>query len=348
MSADHITFARPANGQTTLAKIIRVEGGRIVGKDPSPQVKLFEFAELPVHDLDSLGEAVMRMAERGAIAVRGKPKGPIGRRAIYSDAEKGPAGLEVVPRRWVGFDWDGLPLELQPCPNPKWSWEPHPLLEPWIGAQIALRRLPPQFREVSCFWQVSAGAGFDPGFRLRTWHWLDYPLTGAELKVWLKPAIDRKLVDPVTLVEAQPHYLGVRVAGGPDPCPQRFGFLRLAKQEVIVPDIAGIKRRQEEIERAKRPPEQPSRRQVSPDYAQQRIDECLAAIRSSANGARHPTYVTEAARAKAICDKHGVEWAPVRRDLINAYESTLTAAEANRRRKSSTLDVVAWLERRAG
>jgi hypothetical protein len=137
-----------------------------------------------VHDLGSLYLTVRRMAADGAIDVRGKPKAAAGRRATY-DSDKGPAGLDVVPRRWVAFDWDNLPLEWQPCPNPRWAWEPHPLLEPWVGARIALRRLPPAFRNASLFWQVSAGAGFDLGFRLRTWHWLDHPVTGDELKIWL-------------------------------------------------------------------------------------------------------------------------------------------------------------------
>jgi hypothetical protein len=348
MSADAITFARPADGRTTLAKIIRVEGDRIVGKEKSPNVKTFSYAEVPVHDLGSLYIAVKHMAQRGAMAVRAKPKGPIGNRRIHKSDGIEPC-LEVVPRRWCAFDWDGLPLEMQPCPNPSWFWHPDPLLEPWVGARIALRRLPPAFREVSCFWQVSAGAGYNPGFRLRTWHWLNHPVTGDELKIWLKPAIERGLVDPVTLVEVQPHYLGVRVQGGPDPCPRRFGFLRLASNEVRVPDIHGIKRRQEEIERAKRPPEQMSRRRDNPEqaqaWAQSRIDECIAAIKSAS--ARHTTYKAEAARAKAICDRYGLDWEPIREALINAYESKLTAAEARERRSFSTEGVLDWLEARS-
>jgi hypothetical protein len=347
MGADSITFAWPADGRTTLAKIIRVEGGRIVGKEPSPNVRTFRYVERPVHDLRSLYIEVRRGAAADAIAIRARPKGPIGNRRIHLTDGIEPF-CEVVPRRWVGFDWDGLPLELQPCPKPRWSWEPDPLLEPWVGAQIALRRLPPAFRDVSTFWQVSAGAGHNPGFRLRTWHWLNHPVTGAELKVWLHPAIERGLVDPVTLVEVQPHYLGVRVKGGPDPCPRGFGMLRLARQQVQVPDIHGIKRRQEEIERAKRAPEQrraPRDPQQANAYAQQRIDECLAAIRSAT--ARHTTYKEQAARALAICERYGLDWAPIRGDLIAAYESALTPAEARERRSFSTEGVLKWLEARS-
>jgi hypothetical protein len=89
------------------------------------------------------------------------------------------------------------------------------------------------------------------------------------------------------------------------------------------------------------PPEQ------ARDDGQRRIDECLAAIRSASEGARHPTYTRKAARAKAICDKHDINWGPVRASLIEAYESTLTATEARQRRKSSIEGVVTWLEARS-
>jgi hypothetical protein len=183
---DAITFARPADDRTALAKIIHVEGGRIVGKEPSPNVSIFDYREAPVRDLRSLYVAVRHAAKRGEIAIRAKPKGPRGNRRMYLRNGVEPF-CEVVARRWCAFDWDGLPLELQPCPNPRWSWEPDPLLEPWVGAQIALRRLPPQFRDASLFWQVSAGAGFNPGFRLRTWHWLDFPVTGTISRRGLSP-----------------------------------------------------------------------------------------------------------------------------------------------------------------
>jgi hypothetical protein len=344
-----ITFARPADGRTTLAKVLHVQGGRIVGKDPSPNVATFRYVERPVLDLHSLFSEVQQAAEQGVIAVRAKPKELIGNRRIH-DREDGPPNLEVVPRRWCAFDWDGLPLELQPCPNPKWSWQPDPLLEPWIGAQIALRRLPPAFRDVSCFWQATSGPGFNEGFRLRTWHWLDMPVIGAELKTWLKPAIERGIVDPVTLVECQPHYLGVQIQGGLDPCPRRFGLLELPKSEVPVPDIDGIRRRQIEAEIAKRPPElrrPPKDPSYGDDYARHRIDQCLEAIRNSAFGARHPTYTAEAARAKALCDRYGLAWSDIRRELASAYETTLTPEEARARRSFSTEGVLRWLDGRS-
>jgi hypothetical protein len=361
MSGDAVTFCRAIKPPVVLAKTIVVRCGEIVEARPAPNAFLFAFRQVRINSLADLGTAVEEAAQRGEIAVRSKPKGPTGRRAIYDDEEKGPAGLEVVPRRWVAFDWDGLPLTpipAEPAPGgtaadeaEPVNWlEADPLLDAEIGVRHALRRLPPPFRDVACFWQISASAGFKPGFRLRTWHWLGHPTTGAELKTWLAPAISRGLVDPVTLVEAQPHYLSVRIVGGPDPCPRRFGQLRGAREEVPVPNIAGIKRRQEQREReewANRIRLFPQRRgaQTATSYAQDRIDQCTDAVCRA--GARHPTYKTEAARAKAICDRHGLDWAPVRQALIDAYESTLTGAEVRARRKFSTEGVMSWLEGRA-
>ena len=143
IGTDTITFAWPSDGRTTLAKVIHIRGGRIVGKDPSPNVPTFDYTEAAVRDLRSLYIQVKRAAAHDAIAVRAKPKNPTGNRRIHETDGIEP-NLEIVPRRWVAFDWDGLPLELQPCPNPGWSWQPDPLLEPWIGARsrcAACRRL---------------------------------------------------------------------------------------------------------------------------------------------------------------------------------------------------------------
>jgi hypothetical protein len=207
----------------------------------------------------------------------------------------------------------------------------HPLFDPEVGVKRALMCLPPAFRDVSTGWQITSGAGLDPDhFRLRTWHWLDSPLTGDELKFWFKPAIERQLVDPVTLVESQPHYLSITIEGvEDDPCPQRFGILRLAKAAVPVPDMQGIMRRHAERERAER---EASRRRSEPrsteeivEGVKQRIKACCDKIKAASEGARHPTYLEEAGRAKALCDKYGLSWENAKRDLEEAYLSTLDA-----------------------
>jgi hypothetical protein len=357
---DAITFARAIDPPVSLSKRIKVRGATIVGVEPSPNAFLFEFREQPVRHFNALAVALENAAAQGEIAVRGTPRAPAGRRAIYHDEKRGPPGLDVVPRRWVGFDWDGLPLdpipaepipeELAEDPAESCNWlEADPLLDPEVGARHALRRLPPAFRDASCVWQVSASAGFKPGFRLRTWHWFDYPITGAELKSWLRPAIERHLVDDVTLREAQPHYLAVRIGGGPDPCPCRFGFLQQARDIVAVPDIEGIRRRQDERERRARAAQtiHVSDLVNGRDYAERRLKQCVAAVRNAPDGTKHPNDVEQTTRAKAICDRHGLDWSRWREELRSTYEATLPTGEAKRRRRGSTDGVLGWIERRA-
>ena len=344
-----------------MAKIVNVdEDGMITGVDPSPQGFLFEFREVEVRDFESLGRAIaMAARDPYSIVVRGKPKQAVGRRAMYDDADAGPANLIVVPRRWVAFDWDCLPVPHEPesvehghADFANWA-QPPALFKPELGVELALRRLPPAFRDVGCVWQVTGSAGFKDGFRLRTWHWLSRALTGAQLKCWLNPAIERGMVDPSTLVEVQPHYIGCTVRGGPDPCPQRFGILERTAQTVLVPEIEGIKMRQQRRERARR-------RTL---YAQEtvtvgmvtgastdvdrRLDECVSTMRRARSGSRHPTFKSSLARARALCDRHGIDWTPVLNQLRQAYEATLTEDEIRKREKGSINGLPDWIDRRA-
>jgi hypothetical protein len=238
-----VTIARAVRPRVIAAKIVNVdEDGMITGVEPSPQGFLFEFREVEARDLKGLARAIaMAARDPYSIVVRGKPKQAIGRRAIYDDPDAGPANLAVTPRRWVAFDWDNVPvphnpnsIEYDQAEFANWA-RPPPLFSPEFGVELALRRLPPAFRNVSCVWQVTGSAGLKDGFRLRTWHWLSRAVTGAQLKCWLNPAIERGLVDPSTLVEVQPHYIGCTIRGGPDPCPQRFGLLERAGHTVPVP-----------------------------------------------------------------------------------------------------------------
>ena len=355
---DAITLATAIRPRVPLAKALTVsEGGTPINVEPSPNAFLFAFHVASVKGLDDLAEVLREAAADPTepIVVWATPKAPEGRRAIYDDDHKGPAGLEVVPRLWCAFDWDGLPLLPQtptiapeliddPAEFAKWSL-PDPLLDPEIGVQLALNRLPPPFRAASCIWQLSASAGVKDGFRLRTWHWLDHPTTGAKLKTWLGPAIEAGEVDPVTLVEAQPHYIGVRVVGGPDPASKgRWGIVCGERDTVAVPDIGAIELRQQERDRIGSPFRPQPAAGLSPGDVEARLANCLEAIRSAS--ARHPTYKAEAARAYALCERYGVDWAPIRQRLIDVYESTLSASERRQRRKSSTLGVVEWLEQR--
>lgn len=356
-----ITVARAVKPRIVMAKVIDVdEDGMITGVEPSAQGFLFEFREAEVRDLASLARAnTMAARDPYCIVVRGKPKRATGRRALYDDEDAGPANLTVTQRRWVAFDWDNISvphnpdsIEYDQAEFANWA-RPPALFKPELGVQLALRRLPPPFRDVSCLWQITASAGFKDGFRLRTWHWLSSPLTGAQLKCWLAPAIERGLVDPSTLVEVQPHYIGCTVRGGPDPCPQRFGLLERATHTVVVPEIDGIKRRQERRKRKERQtlyvgrPAGTGTIAGATNAVARRLEECVAAVRRARSGSRHPTFKSELARARALCDRHGIEWGPVLNRLRAAYEATLTDSEIKSRAKGSINGLPDWIDRRA-
>jgi hypothetical protein len=178
-------------------------------------------------------------------------------------------------------------------------------------------------------------------------------LTGSQLKCWLNPAIERGLVDPSTLVEVQPHYIGCTVRGGPDPCPQPFGLLERAAQIVAVPEIDGIKMRQERRERDRRRTLYAGQTVTvdamtgATSVVDRRIDECVAAVRRARSGSRHPTFKRELARARALCDRHGIDWEPVLNQLRRAYASTLSDDEIRKRERGSINGLPDWIDRRA-
>jgi hypothetical protein len=365
------TVAKAARHNQRLAKVVAVADGRIVGVKPAPQAGEHVFVHFEADGLDPFMDAVQEVARIGGIIVRGAPKAERGRRAIYDHPDKGAAGLVTIPRTWCAFDFDGVlirshqpdpaDLELADDQAEAFRWaKPDPLLDPEIGVRQCLRVLPRQFRDRSCGWQVTASASYKPGWRLRTWHVLDTPCIGKQLKTWLRPAIERNLLDPSTLVETQPHYVAVSFIGGPDPCPRRFGILRQPGGDVVeIPDLDAIARRVAEMERREREKDRrraTSRTRVATSFyrpltgtrasLERRLGDCIDRVAAAQQGQRHPTYLHECARAKAICDKYDVPWAGWRDALQEAYEGTLTASEASERQRGSTEGVPEWFDRR--
>lgn len=347
MSAS-ITLAAAANGSTCLAKIVRVappgNGGAIQGVDPAPQVSRFRFRRCQFSDLSGLLAILRDASSRGEIVVRGVPKAELGRRAIYDDPEKGPAGLLVEPQWWFACDWDSLSFPAGSAHSP--------LLHPTALADLARPWLPPDARDKSMIVQVSASAGYKPGARFRTWHLLGYPLTGAELKLWFEPSIKRQKLDPAMFVEAQPHYLATTVVGGEDPCPERFTLIQGAGGESI--PTSGLDRVKARVERERKAEEarlaayQAARGPVPDDgrAMEVAIRKAESAISGAVEGGRHPTYKEQAARIHAIIKRHGGDWQAARQRLTRAYLSTLTGEEARQRAKDSVEGVMRWLEAR--
>lgn len=344
-----ITFAKAADNSVTLAKVLYVDWSAewplVQRVEKSPQIMRHRFRSRVVKDLSDMISALRGGAIGNEIAVRGEPRAPVGRRAVYPDKERGPPGLDDVPRQWVGFDWDSFPLPP----------DVDPLLHPEAIPPIIMKRLPPPFRLADCIVQISASAGVKPGGRARTWHLTDRPLMGDDLKLWCRPAIERHLLDPVTLVPTQPHYLSITVEGGHDPCPERFSIYRAGNgiEFVDCSDFGRAldeQRKAEEIERERREKIADALRRTGRtddgNAFELSIRKAERAIASSARGARHPVYVQQMARMQAICDRHGHDFSKARDRLRSAYLSILTPDEARQRQRGSTDGMVRWLEAR--
>jgi hypothetical protein len=303
---DEITLAFDPDGGT-LAK--SVFAGRVLA---ARHLLHYRWAALPVGSLEDLLRAVEEAAGLGAFALRGRPLAPVGRRAFKDDPVKGPAGLEAVPRRWAALDWEGFTL---------------PGVDPLDGEAVAralLPYLPPEMACASLIWQATASAGVKQGIRLRTWHFLDRALSTAELKVWLAPLYvgEGPMIDPSTLENVQPIYLGV--IGGPEV--PRFGILPGESGTVAVPAIKLPEARARPARRAgdgrtasgprTRPdPGSRARSRRAGPRMRKLVHECLVKIRAARGqeGQRLNVFKHEAARARRLAEMGGMSLAHCRR-----------------------------------
>ncbi len=150
--------------------------------------------------------------------------------AIKGNVE--PTLLEA-PRRWVMIDVDSWPL-------PGWA----DLADDPEGAIDAAvhELLPEAFHDVRCWWQLSASAGFAPGFlKVHLFFWLSEPAANAHIKAVLEqhaPGIDR-----APFSAAQPHYIAAPIIdGGHDPLPRRTGWRQGLEDVVVLPALRPVER----------------------------------------------------------------------------------------------------------
>ena len=352
-----------------LAKIVAVADGRVINVKPAPKAFRHKFAHIEIRDLDHGLAVIKEVADVGGFITRGAPKAEYGRRATH-DSEKGEAGIVDVPQAFAVFDFDSIPIqpahdsETGELADDEADWRlPDPLLDPDVGVEQVIRVLPPEFRVAACIWQITASAGFKPGWRLRTFHILDKPVISSKLKMWVRPARDLGLLDDCTLTPSQPIYVSMIILGGPDPCPQRFGTWRptpWADEAVHVPDLDAMERRLAEHARREREKNRAARTSLFHGASSGGVHnttlgnacacflcECVRRVARAGSGARHPTYLREAARVRAVVDKYGRgDWDYWREELMAAYEATLTQQEASERKQSSTHGIMAWLDER--
>jgi hypothetical protein len=282
--------------------------------------------------------------------VRAQPKAETGRRAIYDDPVKGPAGMFAVPRAWVGIDIENVPNKagLDPLRD---------------GAAIAAhvqRCMPQPFRRSTVVWQITASAGKRlTELRCRLWYLLSRPLDGKQLEAWCEPGINMGWIDPCTLRNpVLPHFLAVQIEGDQaDPCPQRWGIVRGEHDFVPVPDEIATAARQHSPRREFGAIKGGNLDDLRAAYGtrlerrrQEAVNEIRAhieTVRAAGRGARHPSYVDAATAIDGLCRYWCIDIDQPRADLIEAYESILTPEEARKRERGSTEGVWGWIERRS-
>ena len=296
---DEVTFALDPDGKIPLAK--RVLMGLVL--DP-PFLTQYRYAAEPVSNLRDLLGALTKGAAGGAFALRGKPKTAVGRRALADDPEKGPGGLDAVPRHHASLDWDSI--------------EAPPGVDPLDGAACAraiVPLLPPEMRRADLIWQLTAGAGVKPGIRIRTHHWLDRPLSTAELKHWLAPLHkgEDAVLDPCTLENVQPIFLGV--LGGPQV--ERWGILPGEDGDTVAVPPLNLP-----APRQPRPRAPGGQSRQGHPRMRKLIRDCLDHIRAARGkeGHRLPAFKHWGARALALAEIAGMNREHVEDLLMRAGE----------------------------
>jgi hypothetical protein len=207
---DSITIMR--SKWRRLAKTIHADG-TIQGYDDA---KTFDLIEVPVGDLAALRRLLQRLEHRpdctvvrGAIADQDRTRHV--RRLKRLNGGDLPTLIEV-PRLWVALDFDTLP-------RPDWM-DPSDLLG---CACVAIRKLPVEFHNTTFLVQATASHGLKPGINIRLWAWLDRPVSGTELKYWLRdaPVDDSLFVTNQVTYTAAPVFL----PGSYDPLQRRLDII---------------------------------------------------------------------------------------------------------------------------
>ena len=215
--------------------------------------------------------------------------------------------------------------------------------------RAAISTLPPEFHNVSAWWQVTSSAGIKPGIRLRLWFWLDRPVSDDEAKRWLADApVDRSLYSPV-----QVHYVAQPVFDPPelDPVPLRSGWFWAHSNVVPVPALpapepASLGRPAGRIETA-------SAGYNAGRRAARYADAALRAVETASSGTRHPTLVAVAVRLYSLADAGLLDHAEVTHELLTAAETPLSAAERRQRctriggRASANEQAIDWARAKA-
>jgi hypothetical protein len=274
-TADSVTMLAALEGKVLTKRIRRARDGEflIADYDYATWFTVAERPVNDLLDLGRLLASLETYSAVCIIRGRQLPSIDLARcrRLKDPDPEDGtPPSFEPAARCWLGIDIDSLPA---PIWDPDklarrreaimrdraerhvpatWPDDPAEMVEPdqagdldpapidpvrdWaIAIRAAVVTLPPEFHDVSCYWQMTSGAGIKPGIRLRLWYWLDRPVSDEECKRWLADApVDCSLYGAVAI-----HYTAAPIFADPadDPVPIRSGWSWRHQNSVSVPEL---------------------------------------------------------------------------------------------------------------
>jgi hypothetical protein len=290
---DRITLLR-ASKNNLLAKIWTPDGSII----PAANAAWFQALEIPVAGIEVVHYIISAVENRPRVALvkeaiaPGADQNHLRRRcAAGVDERTGecfPAGLSVIPRRWIVLD-----IEKLPCP---------PLSDFRDGAALVNHvrcLLPSEFKNVACVWQLSGSSGHpsrSDEIRLHVFFMLDQAVFPSAWKSFFagKEFVDPSAFDKVKLIfTAAPiiHY-------GKDPIKKRHG---LSDGEPVVAVPKAVSEQSTALAngagKTKRSPA------AAPDAPMPEAAAVFVEIIAKANILRshHPAYRNDRARRLAFC-----------------------------------------------
>jgi hypothetical protein len=316
---DQITVLRCDPGRRATKRITAAPDGGLVieGYDAG---FLFAVAERPISGIRDLAAALDQVAQDPhALVVRAEPLPGIDRarcrRLLHphheDDGSTTPPTFRDVPRRWAVLDFDRVPGPYRFDPR-----------DGELAAVYCRSLLPEAFWRCSCWWGLSASAGFGDGVRIKLAFWIDRPTTGAELARHLKGSP----VDLATLRPVQPVFVAAPVVEGVrDPIAVRTGLEEDIYDEVVLPELPV-----EEAKPAVTHSPTTGRRYVSgdsPARAERRLGALCRTVACAGVGERHRTLLWAAMKGVELDD--ALPRAAIAAELIAAARHAgLTEAEA--------------------
>ena len=157
---------------------------------------LFSWCEVPVANIEGVAEVISSCGPDAVIirgAIHDDKRGETVLRRILENFGAGVTSGADTPHQWMMADFDEIDM-------PEWLDlfdDPESAVEWAIGEY-----LPAEFRDVTCFWQLSSSAGIKSGLSCHIWFWLDRPVRGSDLAAYFKavaPAVDRALFSDVQM-----------------------------------------------------------------------------------------------------------------------------------------------------